>query len=234
MNDRLIKRYRYVAKGILFSLVFTPIILSGCSKVEQEDKQNQKYVQNKSEENLNVDVIKYIELPNEQEIMDKVIVLQNVDPSETLEVTIFKQIYDDYGIEQASKYYDEIKTLVSEDDKGIMLTYRSFFNEYSKYNNNDIESLIKQVQNENPLRIEEVTLQDNKLTLVVKNMGIEDIGYFKYDIFYKDTDGDIIDSDWSNCSDTILSDAQCITYTFVEPPTEWNEISVQISEVVFK
>ena len=180
------------------------------------------------------DVIKYIQLPDEQDIMKKVMALQNVDPSETLEVTIFKQIYDDYGIEQASKYYDEIKTLVSEDDKGIMLTYKSFFNEYSKYNNNNIDSLIEQVQNENSLRIEEVTLQDNKLTLVVKNMGIENIGYFKYDIFYKDINGDIIDSDWSNCSDTILSDAQCITYTFVEPPTGWDELSVQISEVVYK
>ena len=184
------------------------------------------------------DLIKEVVLPNEGEILEKVRVLQQIDPNEPYKVTMFKQIYDDYGVEQAAIYYDEVKDTVLEEDKYKMLTYRTFHDEYKESNGLDINSLTEQVEQEldeiNTLSINDMSFEENKLTLTVKNNSTQTIDYFKYDIFYYNENNEIIDSEWSNCSDTILPNAQCITYTYINPPNGWDTAQVVIQEINFK
>lgn len=215
----------FVLTGLLF--------VTGCNtnNITNTNEVKHKTVQQE-------DLIKEVVLPNESEILEKVRILQEIDSSELYEVTMFKQIYDDYGVEQAAIYYDAIKDSVPENDKYKMLTYRTFHDEYKTSNGLDIHSLTEQVKQEinemNILSISDLSIEENKLTVTVKNNSEKTIDYFKYDIFYYNEQGEIIDSDWSNCSDTILPDAQCITYTYLNPPNGWDTVQVVIQEINFK
>lgn len=220
----------------------TLIFVTGCntkditntSQVKQEIISQEVQTETVSYE----DLIEEVVLPNEGEILEKVKVLQQIDSNEEYKVTMFKQIYDDYGVEQAAIYYDKVKDTVLEQDKYKMLTYRTFHDEYNKSNLLDMDSLKEQVEQElsqqNNLLISDVSIKQNELTLTVKNNSGQTIDYFKYDIFYYNQNNEIVDSEWSNCSDTILPDAQCITYTYINPPNGWDTAQVVIQEINFK
>ena len=225
----------------LFAFISCSVVLVGCSQVESTASTNDVYVESvkDSEEKDDIveiqkDVIKEVVLPNEEDIMEKVELFQSIDPSETLEVTIFKEIYDQYGVEEGSKYYEQVKDALSDEDKWAMLTYRSFKDEYDIQRGMDVDTLIEQVKQENPLLVEDLSMEDNELKVVVKNQSNSTIGYFKYDIFYYDAAGNIVNSGWSNSSNTILPNAQCVATTFVDVSVPWETLKVVIDEVSYK
>lgn len=84
------------------------------------------------------------------------------------------------------------------------------------------------------LKITDIGVSNKKLNIEVENTGTETIRYFKYDVYFKDANGNVLDSDWGNSSKTILPNAKATDETYIDIPSGTESYSVAVTEVSFK
>lgn len=146
-----------------------------------------------------------------------------------------KMIYETQGYDEAMDYYDLVSDNASIEERQEMLDFLkekllgglgndTFYSSSDSTTSYEEDYITK-------LTIEDHSIDGNKLYITVKNTGDKTISYFKYDIFFYDASGSVIDSDWSNSSKTILPDAKCEEDTYVEVPSTAEKYSIQIVEV---
>lgn len=142
-----------------------------------------------------------------------------------------KTIYETQGYDEAMDYYDLVSENASIEERQEMLDFLKekllggLGNDTFDFTTSYEEDYITK------LTIEDHRIDGNKLYITVKNTGDKTISYFKYDIFFYDASGSVVDSDWSNSSKTILPDAKCEEDTYVEVPSTAEKYSIQIVEV---
>ena len=93
-----------------------------------------------------------------------------------------------------------------------------------------------------PLEIVDMEMTDRKYSsdyydfyIKFQNNSGRTIRYIKYDVFFKDAEKNIIDTDWSNWSGPLPDGAQVSDTTIIEKPRDdWEWYSVVISEISYK
>lgn len=146
-----------------------------------------------------------------------------------------KDVCTKQGYDAGKTYFNSIKGKASIDENLEMLEYLKGFlvaeNPYLALDSPSYSSSKTDYTSDLSVETLDYDYKDDKIKLTVKNNSDKTITYFKYDIFMKNDKGDIIDSDWSNSSKTILPDAQAMVESYVEMPTGTTNYSVKITEV---
>ena len=91
----------------------------------------------------------------------------------------------------------------------------------------------------NYVEITKSTITEDKygygdVSITIKNISNQDIDYIRYDIFAKNSSGEIVDSDWSNWSGTLKVGASQTMETTIKNYDSTYTYSIEIDEVSFK
>ena len=68
----------------------------------------------------------------------------------------------------------------------------------------------------------------------IKNVSNKSINYIKLNLYFKDGNGNIVDSDWTNCSATIKPNATQIITKTVKITGDWKTVRVEVDNYSFE
>lgn len=89
------------------------------------------------------------------------------------------------------------------------------------------------------VKIEEVKIDKNKysgfneIQITIKNEGQKDVKYVKVNLFFKDENGNIIYSDWTNDNAIIKPGATQVLSKMVEKNSDWQKVYAEIESVKY-
>lgn len=72
------------------------------------------------------------------------------------------------------------------------------------------------------------------IDITFTNTGSRDLEYVKFNIFYKDSQGNIVKSEWTNDSATVKPGASQVVSKMTEKSSTWDNVSVELAEVRYK
>lgn len=93
-----------------------------------------------------------------------------------------------------------------------------------------LESTLPKV-NSNDIAIKDVKYTGDKVTFTIKNNSDYTVSYVKFDIYLYDKNKNIVDTDWTNWSGSLLSKGSAVVDTYVNDDVGANSISISVDEV---
>ena len=103
-----------------------------------------------------------------------------------------------------------------------------------------VEKNIKELESSMP-KVEIVKVELNRdygsqyydVDTTIKNVGSKNIRYIKLNIYYKDSSGNIVKSDWTNDNAIIKPGATQTISKMTKKSSEWDNVTVEVAEVKY-